>query len=61
MKDARARADTTTRGFDRNRVRFWLFQERTRAQMKNLALNTMIDIAENDYKFEIRKKSGPKQ
>ncbi|WP_372653500.1 hypothetical protein [Draconibacterium sp.] len=31
------------------------------AQMKNVALNTMIDIAENDYKLEIRKKSGPKQ
>jgi hypothetical protein len=29
--------------------------------MKNAALNTMIDIAENDYKLEIRKKSGPKQ
>ncbi|QGY44763.1 hypothetical protein GM418_14125 [Maribellus comscasis] len=31
------------------------------AQMKNVALNTLIDIAENDYKLEIRKKSGPKQ
>ena len=31
------------------------------AQMKNVALNTMIDIAETDYKLEIRKKSGPKQ
>ncbi|MDX1285988.1 MAG: hypothetical protein R3182_13295 [Draconibacterium sp.] len=31
------------------------------AQIKNVALNTMIDIAENDYKLEIRKKSGPKQ
>jgi len=31
------------------------------AQMKNVALNTMIDIAEQDYKLEIRKKSGPKQ
>jgi hypothetical protein len=31
------------------------------AQMKNVALNTMIDIAESDYKLEIRKKSGPKQ
>jgi len=31
------------------------------AKMKNVALNTMIDIAENDYKLEIRKKSGPKQ
>ncbi len=31
------------------------------AQMKNVALNTMIDIAENDYKLKIRKKSGPKQ
>jgi len=31
------------------------------AQMKNVALNTMIDIAEKDYKLEIRKKSGPKQ
>ena len=32
-----------------------------RAQMKNVALETMIDIAESDYKLEIRKKSGPKQ
>jgi len=31
------------------------------AQMKTVALNTMIDIAEQDYKLEIRKKSGPKQ
>ncbi|WP_410528448.1 hypothetical protein, partial [Sphingobacterium sp. SGG-5] len=31
------------------------------AQMKNVGLHTMIDIAENDYKLEIRKKSGPKQ
>jgi hypothetical protein len=31
------------------------------AQMKNVVLNTLIDIAENDYKLEIRKKSGPKQ
>ena len=31
------------------------------AQMKNIAINTMIDIAEKDYKLEIRKKSGPKQ
>jgi hypothetical protein len=31
------------------------------AQMRNVALNTMIDIAEQDYKLEIRKKSGPKQ
>ena len=31
------------------------------AQMKNVALNTMIDIAEQDYKLSIRKKSGPKQ
>ena len=31
------------------------------AQMKNVALNTMIDIAEQEYKLEIRKKSGPKQ
>jgi len=31
------------------------------AQMKNVGLNTMIDIAENVYKLEIRKKSGPKQ
>jgi predicted RNase H-like nuclease (RuvC/YqgF family) len=32
-----------------------------RAQMKNVALNTMIDIAETDYKLAIRKKSGSKQ
>lgn len=31
------------------------------AQMKNVALNTLIDIAEKDYKLDIRKKSGPKQ
>jgi hypothetical protein len=31
------------------------------AQMKTVALNVMIDIAEQDYKLEIRKKSGPKQ
>ena len=31
------------------------------AKMKNVALNTMIDIAEQDYKLSIRKKSGPKQ
>jgi transposase len=31
------------------------------AGMKIVALNTMIDIAEQDYKLEIRKKSGPKQ
>ncbi len=31
------------------------------AQMRNVAINTMIDIAEKDYKLEIRKKSGPKQ
>ena len=31
------------------------------AKMKNVGLNTMIDIAEQDYKLEIRRKSGPKQ
>jgi hypothetical protein len=31
------------------------------AQMKNIALNTMIDIAEEQLKIVIRKKSGPKQ
>jgi hypothetical protein len=31
------------------------------ARMKIVALDTMIDIAEQDYKLEIRKKSGPKQ
>ena len=31
------------------------------AQMKVVAVNTMIDIAEKDYKLQIRKKSGPKQ
>ncbi len=31
------------------------------AQMKNVALNTMIDIAETDYKLQIRKKSGLKR
>ena len=31
------------------------------SKMKNVALNTIIDIAEQDYKLQIRKKSGPKQ
>jgi len=31
------------------------------AQMKVVAVNTMIDIAEKDYKLQIRKKFGPKQ
>ena len=31
------------------------------AQMKDVAMNTMIDIAEKEYKLVIRKKSGPKQ
>lgn len=31
------------------------------AQMKIVGLNMMIDIAEQEYKLEIRKKSGPKQ
>lgn len=31
------------------------------AQMKNIALDTMIDIAEEQLKITIRKKFGPKQ
>lgn len=31
------------------------------AQMKNIALETMIDIAEDQLKVSIRKKSGPKR
>lgn len=31
------------------------------AQMKNIALETMIDIAEEQLKIVIRKKHGPKQ
>lgn len=31
------------------------------AQMRLTAVNTIIDIAEKEYKLEIRKKSGPKQ
>lgn len=31
------------------------------AQFKNIALETMIDIAEEQLKISIRKKSGPKQ
>ena len=30
------------------------------AQMKNIALETMIDLAEEQLKISIRKKSGPK-
>jgi hypothetical protein len=31
------------------------------AQMKNIALETLIDLAEEQLKIPIRKKSGPKQ
>ncbi len=31
------------------------------AQMKNIALETMIDLAEEQFKITIRKKSGPKR
>ena len=31
------------------------------SQMKNIALETMIDVAEDQLKVSIRKKSGPKQ
>jgi hypothetical protein len=31
------------------------------AQMKNVAINTLVDIAEKELKISIRKKSGPKQ
>jgi len=31
------------------------------AQMKNVALNTLIDVAETELKLSIRKKSGSKQ
>ena len=31
------------------------------AQMKTIALETMIDIAEEQFKISIRKKSGPKR
>ena len=29
--------------------------------MKNVALNTLIDVAENQFKIPIRKKPGAKQ
>lgn len=38
-----------------------LEQQLEAAQMKNIALETMIDIAEEQLKISIRKKSGPKQ
>lgn len=31
------------------------------ARMKNIALETMVDLAEETLKIDIRKKSGPKQ
>src|SRR3954454_6703185 len=31
------------------------------AKMKNIALETLIDVAEEQLKIEIRKKAGPKQ
>lgn len=38
-----------------------LEKELEKAQMKNIALDTMIDLAEEQFKINIRKKSGPKQ
>jgi polyhydroxyalkanoate synthesis regulator phasin len=38
-----------------------LEKELEHAQMKNAALETMIDLAEQLFKIPIRKKSGPKQ
>lgn len=32
-----------------------------KAQMKNIALNTLIDVAETEFKIPIRKKPGSKQ
>lgn len=32
-----------------------------KAQMKNIALNTLIDVAETEFKLPIRKKPGSKQ
>ena len=31
------------------------------AQMKDVAMNTLVDVAKKEYKLVIRKKSGPKQ
>jgi hypothetical protein len=36
-------------------------QQLENAQMKNTALETLIDVAEEKLKISIRKKSGPKQ
>lgn len=38
-----------------------LEQQLEQAKMKHIALETMIDIAENELKLPIRKKSGSKQ
>lgn len=38
-----------------------LEQQLEHAQMKNIALETMIDLAEEKLRISIRKKSGPKQ
>lgn len=32
-----------------------------RSKLKNLAIETMVDIAESEFKINIRKKSGSKQ
>ena len=32
-----------------------------KAKMKNIALDTLIDVAETEFKIPIRKKPGPKQ
>lgn len=38
-----------------------LEKELEKAQLKVLAMNVLIDLAEKEYKFDIRKKCGPKQ
>ena len=38
-----------------------LEKELEHSQKKLIAMNVLVDIAENEYKIPIRKKSGPKQ
>lgn len=37
-----------------------LIKQLEEAQMKNIVLETLIDVAEEDLKINIRKKPGPK-
>ena len=58
-KSKTAKSSKSTEELEAENAR--LKQELDLEQLRNRALNVMIDIAENEFKIPIRKKSGAKQ